>query len=84
MSQLDIAKWSGRKNVHQNSAYDHVSASELVLKIRSALGDDRQMFGPLAELPKRIVIHVASVTPSGQLAGLQLLLLQRRDAKHVA
>jgi hypothetical protein len=51
LSQLDIAKWSGRKNIHQNSA------DELVLKIRSALGDDRQMFGPLAELPKRIVIQ---------------------------
>lgn len=57
MSQLDIAKWSGRKDIRQNSAYDHVSADELVLKIRNALGDDAQMFGPLAELPKRIVIH---------------------------
>lgn len=56
MSQLDIAKWSGRKDIHQNTAYDHVSADELVLKIRNALGDDRQMFGPLAELPKRVVI----------------------------
>ncbi|WP_454730868.1 MULTISPECIES: integrase [Cupriavidus] len=57
LSQLDIAKWSGRKNIHQNAAYDHVSADELVLKIRNALGDDCQVFGPLAELPKRIVIH---------------------------
>ena len=57
MSQLDIAKWSGRKDVRQNSAYDHVSADELVLKIRNALGDDSQLFGPLSELPKRIVIH---------------------------
>lgn len=56
MSQLDIAKWSGRKDIRQNAAYDHVSANELVLKIRNALGDDRQMYGPLAELPKRIVI----------------------------
>lgn len=56
MSQLDIAKWSGRKDIRQNAAYDHVSADELVLKIRNALGDDRQMFGPLAELPKRAVI----------------------------
>lgn len=56
MSQLDIAKWSGRKDIRQNAAYDHVSADELVLKIRNALGDDRQMFGPLAELPKRVVI----------------------------
>lgn len=57
MSQLDIAKWSGRKDVRQNSAYDHVSAEELVFKIRNALGDDSQLFGPLAELPKRVVIQ---------------------------
>ncbi|WP_439668517.1 integrase [Cupriavidus necator] len=57
MSQLDIAKWSGRRDIRQNSAYDHVTADELVLKIRNAIGDDRQLFGPLSELPKRIVIH---------------------------
>lgn len=56
MSQLDIAKWSGRKDIRDNAAYDHVSAEALVLKIRNALGDDRQMFGPLAELPPRVVI----------------------------
>jgi hypothetical protein len=57
LSQLDVAKWSGRKDIRQNATYDHVSADELVLKIRGALGDDSQMFGPLANLPKRIVIH---------------------------
>lgn len=56
MSQLDIAKWSGRKDVSQNAAYDHVSAEDLVVKIRSRLGDDVQMFGPLSELPKRVII----------------------------
>lgn len=57
MSQLDIAKWSGRKDIQQNSVYDHVSAKELVAKIRDSLGDDRLMFGPLAELPKQVIIH---------------------------
>ncbi len=56
MSQLDIAKWSGRNDIRQNTAYDHVSADELVLKVRNALGDDRQMYGPLAELPKQVII----------------------------
>ncbi len=56
MSQLDIAKWSGRRDVRQNAAYDHVSADELVLKIRNSLGDDRQVFGALTEVPKRVVI----------------------------
>ena len=56
MSQFDIAKWSGRKDVRQNDAYDHVSSQELVAQIRAAVGDDKRMFGPLAELPKSVLI----------------------------
>lgn len=57
MSQLDIAKWSGRKDINQNNAYDHVPANEIIAKIRNSLGDDLQMFGPLSELPKQVIIH---------------------------
>lgn len=56
MSQLDIAKWSGRKDIRQNEAYDHITADEMVLKIRESIGDEEQMFGPLAALPKNIPI----------------------------
>jgi hypothetical protein len=56
MSQLDIAKWSGRKDIRQNAAYDHVSADQMLQKVRDAIGDASQMFGPLAELPKRVLI----------------------------
>lgn len=56
MSQLDIAKWSGRKNVRENAAYDHVTPDQMLQKIRDAIGDDSQMFGPLAEIPKKVVI----------------------------
>lgn len=56
MSQLDIAKWSGRLDVRQNEFYDHVSANQMVAKIRESIGDDSQMFGPLAKLPKNIPI----------------------------
>lgn len=56
MSQLDIAKWSGRVDVRQNQAYDHISAHQMVAKIRQAIGDESQMFGPLAELPKKTLI----------------------------
>lgn len=51
MSQLDIAKWSGRKDIRQNAAYDHVTPDQMLQKIRDAVGDESQMFGPLAELP---------------------------------
>jgi hypothetical protein len=56
LSQLDIAKWSGRKDVKQNAAYDHVTPGQMVQKIRDAVGDDSVMFGPLAELSKKTLI----------------------------
>jgi hypothetical protein len=56
LSQLDIAKWSGRKDIRQNAAYDHVTLGQMVQKIRDAIGDDSTMFGPLAELAKKSLI----------------------------
>lgn len=52
MNQLDIAKWSGRIDIRQNEDYDHVSADQMVAKIRQSIGAESQMFGPLAKLPK--------------------------------
>lgn len=49
MSQLDIAKWSGRKNVRQNEDYDHMTGDELVAMARG-MTDEEKLFGPLAEL----------------------------------
>lgn len=48
LSQLDIAKWSGRKDIHQNDAYDHVSADEMLMMVRD-LGETN-LIGPLAEI----------------------------------
>lgn len=56
LSQLDIAKWSGRKDIRQNAAYDHVTPGQMVQKIRDAIGDDSTLFGPLAELAKKTLI----------------------------
>lgn len=56
LSQLDIAKWSGRKDIRQNEAYDHVTSSQMLQKIRDAVGGD-QMFGPLAVLPKKVLVR---------------------------
>jgi hypothetical protein len=47
LSQLDIAKWSGRKDMRQNEAYDHVTAEEILVKVREL--DDGSILGPLAE-----------------------------------
>lgn len=54
LSQLDIAKWSGRASIRQNAAYDHESADELLEKVRATIGDEERWHGPLAELPKRL------------------------------
>lgn len=51
LSELDIAKWSGRKDVRQNRAYDHVSARDKLALIRDAVGDQSKMFGPLGHAP---------------------------------
>ena len=34
-TQLDIAMWSGRADIRQNSAYDHVSGEQLIEKVRN-------------------------------------------------
>ena len=56
LSQIDIAKWSGRKDIKQNAAYDHVTPGQMIRKIRDAIGDENLMFGPLAELGKKTLI----------------------------
>jgi len=39
LSQLDIAKWSGRKQVKQNDAYDHMSDRDLIADMRSHISE---------------------------------------------
>lgn len=56
LSQLDIAKWSGRKDVQQNEAYDHESNESLLARVREAVGDDTRMFGPLAAATRKNLI----------------------------
>lgn len=56
LSQVDIAKWSGRRNVEQNASYDHVTSEEIVEQIRSKVGDHAKAIGPLAEIPKKLPI----------------------------
>ncbi|MGN0923244.1 integrase [Ectopseudomonas mendocina] len=56
LSQLDIAKWSSRVDVRQNVYYDHVTPDQMLCKIREAVGNESLMFGPLAEIPKKVLI----------------------------
>lgn len=50
MSELDIAKWSGR-DAAQNKSYNHVTSEEILSQIREALDNGRAV-GPMFEAAK--------------------------------
>lgn len=50
LSQLDIAKWSGRADISQNSAYDHQSSRDILALVCKAIGDEDRWVGPLSRL----------------------------------
>jgi hypothetical protein len=56
LSQLDIAKWSGRKDVGQNADYNHQSDRDVLALVRSVVGDEQRMFGPLARAGRLALI----------------------------
>lgn len=59
LSQLDIARWAGRKDARHNRYYDHETAASLVSKAR-AVGED--MFD-----------RAITVTPRGPVTAKQLM-----------
>lgn len=56
LSQLDIAKWSGRVDVRQNSVYDHESSRDIVEYVRKISSEEYQPIGPLARLKTATLI----------------------------
>ena len=68
LSQLDIARWAGRKDVRHNAFYDHETADSLVSKAR-ALGGD-MLGSPIAATPQRPVTPRQLI--EGNLAGVHL------------
>lgn len=59
LSDIEIAKWSGRKVIAQNQRYDHESDRDVMAKIRNAIGDTKLAVGPLANMDKRMLISRA-------------------------
>lgn len=59
LSQLDIAMWSGRKNVAQNEAYNHVTPVQRLDRLRSLVGDHSKAVGALGSMPTVIPIRRA-------------------------
>lgn len=56
LSQIDIAMWSGRKNVVQNEVYNHITPEQRLDRLRSQVGDKNLAVGALSTLPKVIPI----------------------------
>ncbi|WP_233799923.1 integrase [Paraburkholderia sp. HP33-1] len=57
MSQLDIAKWAGRKDVRQNEVYDHESTQALLKQAREIVGNSKRMSGPVVASARRVLIE---------------------------
>nr|WP_124141489.1 integrase [Pseudomonas aeruginosa] len=56
LSEIDIAKWSGRKDLRQNRAYDHVSGRDLLASMQEQIGNESMVIGPLATLSRAALI----------------------------
>lgn len=63
-SQLDIAMWSGRADVNQNTAYDHVSGGALLTKVREVSASTQaDVFGGDLNVKKvRVVVRRDDMT----------------------
>lgn len=59
MSQLDIALWSGRKNIAQNEVYNHITPEQRLERMRQQVGDKSLATGQLSSMPKVIPIKRA-------------------------
>lgn len=55
LSNLEIAKWSGRADVRQNRTYNHMSEFELV-GMAESLDPSKALFGPVGEAEKYMPI----------------------------
>ncbi|TDX15109.1 hypothetical protein EDF88_3546 [Buttiauxella sp. BIGb0552] len=53
LSNLEIAKWSGRADVKQNRTYNHMTEYELV-GMAERLDTSKELFGPVGEVAKNL------------------------------
>jgi hypothetical protein len=75
MSEIQVSKWSGRKDVKQTAAYDHRTSSEVVQQIRDAMGHPNKAYGPIAKFGQsnlikrdeisKLVVETAHTTDIG-------------------
>jgi hypothetical protein len=56
LSQIDIARWSGRRDVKQNTTYDHESSRDIAEHVRKISSEEYKPVGPLARLKTTTLI----------------------------
>lgn len=39
LGEVEIARWSGRRDIRQNEAYDHLTATQMLEMVRNCMGD---------------------------------------------
>jgi len=57
LSQLDIAKWSGRTDISQNAAYDHESDRDVLARLTDGFQEQMQLCKPLTGHEERTPIR---------------------------
>jgi len=57
LTEDEIAKWSGRKNVRQNTTYNHESDRDVIARLREAVGDPSRAVGPFANIDNRVFVR---------------------------
>jgi len=65
LGQLDIAMWSGRSNIHQNSTYNHMSEYEVLDKVKGIKGM-ASMMGPLDKVKSYIPVTLGDLNAIGE------------------
>jgi len=75
MSEIEVSKWSGRKDVRQTAAYDHRTSSDIVQQIRNTFSKPDQTYGPISKLGQsnlikrddlfKLVVETAHTTDVG-------------------
>ena len=65
LGQLYIAKWSGRVSLSQNRAYDHMSGSEILDKVKKIDGIGA-LLGPLEKVEKHLPVTVEDLNAIGE------------------
>lgn len=73
MSELDIAKWSGRADIRQNGAYNHVSDRDMQAKIAELKDENSETFGQLVAQTR------VSLLPRARFAELNIQTAHTTD-----